>query len=108
MDAMIRKNWKHLSVKHQNRAIWKDRAHQYFDLIWQHRHYAERNDVYISFQMFLGISASDSHMKNMSNNMCKKVIKWSIDILNGGMMIENRLGVSVYAFVEYPDYLELS
>jgi len=106
--SVVLKNFHSLTVSKQNSKIWKDRAHSYFDLIWEHRKYTSRTNVYKGLALFLGTSKKKTHMSQFSNNQCKKVVKWSIDILNKGIEMEERFGEFIYPKIDYPDYLELN
>ena len=99
----VLKNFHSLSLTKQNSKIWKDRAHEYFDIIWEKRKYVERNVAYDYLGNYLG---KCPHMSNMSNTTCKETIKWSIDILNEAAKLERKFGMDIHGFIEYPEYLE--
>lgn len=86
----------------QNKKIWKDRAHEYFDVIWEHRKYSTRNELYGYLKLFLN---RNPHISSMGPEACKRVIKWSIDLLNDCTNIERKYGINVHSKINYPVYL---
>ena len=99
------KNFHQLSETDKEKKLWKDRAHEFFDLIWEHRGYVERNTLYKYLGDYLN---RNPHISTMKPGPCKKVIKWSIDILNESTRIEKKFGIDIYNIIEYPEYLELT
>lgn len=99
----IIKNFHSLPPKTQKQKIWKDRAHEYFDIIWERRGYVERNVLYEYLGNYLG---KCPHISTMSPTVCKEVVIWSIDILNAATELEKTFGVNIHGIIEYPKYLE--
>lgn len=77
----------------------KEQAHFYFDKIWQHR-YAERNEAYQHLANWLGVEEPKAHMANMDANQCKKVIEFSVQMLND----MRRLDLDFGAEIKHPYY----
>jgi hypothetical protein len=98
----IIKNFHTLSETVQNKKIWKDRAHEYFDIIWERRNYVERNLLYKYLGEYLGTCP---HMGQMTVSKCKLVVEWSIDVLNSCTKKEHEFGIHIHSLIEYPDYL---
>lgn len=100
------KNWNTFTETQKNKKIWKNRAHLFFDMIWEHRGYVSRQDAYIGMSNNFGISKCAAHMNNMTVTRCKEVIKWSIDVLNECREYELSLGIdNYYSHIDYPVYL---
>ena len=98
----VMKNFHSLTPKVQNTKIWKDRAHEYFDVIWQQRKYTERNKLYEHLGNYLN---RNPHIGSMKEGPCRRVIKWSIDVLNTCAKKEHEFGIHIHGLIEYPDYL---
>lgn len=103
--SSVIKNFQQLTESKQINKIWKDRAHEYFDLIWEHRRYTTRSNVYSSLSIFLNKSSTTTHISRLSNTQCKRVIKWSIDILNECTKMEYNFGIYIHSLIKYPKYL---
>ncbi len=79
---MVISNNKVVKVKYKTSLYFlKDQAHFYFDKLWRLK-YIERNEAYIKLAEWLGVPEPEAHMSKMSISECKKVIEYSIMLLN--------------------------
>lgn len=77
----------------------KDQAHTYFDKIWLFG-YATRNEAYQHLADWLGVEEPKAHMTTMNDDECKKVIEFSIQMLND----MRRLDLDFGAPINHPYY----
>lgn len=70
----------------------KDMAHKYFDQIWEFK-YCERNEAYQHLANYLGIPEPKAHMRFMDYKTCKKVVEWSVMMLNDMRRLDLDFGV---------------
>lgn len=59
----------------------KNQAHTYFDKLWKFN-YCTRSEAYEHLSKWLGVPEAEAHMSVMNDGQCKKVIEWSIMLLN--------------------------
>ena len=77
----------------------KDQAHEYFDMLWKLK-YVTREEAYNYLAEWLGVPEPEAHMSRMDSEQCKKVIEWSIMMLNDN----RRLDLDFGADIRHPYY----
>jgi hypothetical protein len=80
MKTYSNKDFQYIRFK-QGLNNLKDQAHIYFDKLWKYK-YCERNEAYEHLSKWLDIPEPEAHMSKMNKEQCKKVIEWSIMMLN--------------------------
>lgn len=84
---------------HNSLFMLKDQAHKYFDQLWQFN-YCTRAEAYQHLANWLGVEEPQAHMRVMKEEQCRKVIEWSIMMLND----MRRLDLDFGAPIRHPYY----
>jgi len=103
--SIIIENFDKLPERLRNKKMWKDLAHEYFDLIWSVRKYSTRAKAYRALSEYLGKPIKQTHMSKFTNTECKEVVKWAISILNHGNRIDMMYKNHDWGFVKTPEVL---
>jgi hypothetical protein len=72
----------------------KNQAHEYFDKLWK-LNYITRAEAYQYLAEWLGVPEMKAHMSSMDNDTCKKVIEYSIQMLNDNRRLDLDFGAPI-------------